>query len=159
MWERVSNPEGASGGLYNQHLIPQISSRSSSQIHHHSPPFHPFDHRRTLLFHLRDLRNLHKTHSPSYFIMSFIHDHDDIEATASFEAPCFIDHDDAEDKQSFKGRIQDSDLPIFALAGGLGNPSGLPVRHTCLIYAPSSWLTEAIQDAGREMSALRGKGH
>lgn len=59
--------------------------------------------------------------------MSLIHDHDDIKATGSFEAPCFLNHDDAEDKQSFEGRILDSDLPTFALAAGLGNPRGLPM--------------------------------
>ena len=69
--------------------------------------------------------------------MSLIHDHDDIKATASFEAPCFLDHDDAEDKQSFKERILDSELPTFALAAGLGDPRGLPVRPARLIYAPS----------------------
>ena len=90
--------------------------------------------------------------------MSFIQDHDDFEAAAFFVVPCCLNYDDAEDQQSFEGRILDPDLPIFALAGGLGNPRGLPVRQTRLIYAPSS-LTEAIQDAGREMSALRGKGH
>ena len=90
--------------------------------------------------------------------MSFVQDQDDFEAAASFGAPCCLNHDDAKDKQSFEGRILDPDLPILALAGGLGDPRGLPVRHTRLIYAPSS-LTEANQDAGREMSALRGKGH
>ena len=104
----------------------------------HHPPFHAFDHHRTLLFFFRDLRNLHETHSPSYFIMSLIHDHDDFEAAASSGAPCFLHHDDAEDKQSFEGRILDSELPIFALAGGLGDPRGLPVRLARLIYTPSS---------------------
>ena len=70
--------------------------------------------------------------------MSLIHNHDDLEATASFKAPCFLDHDDAEDNQSFKGPILDSHLSIFALAAGLGNPRGLPVRLARLIYAPSS---------------------
>ena len=70
--------------------------------------------------------------------MSLIHDHDDIEPTASFEAPCFLNHDDAEDKQSFEGRILDSDSPIFAHAAGLGDPRGLPVRLAGPIYASSS---------------------
>lgn len=140
MWERLlSLTEGASRGLYNQHPIPQISSQSSSQTHHHSPLFHAFDPHCTLLFHLRNLRTLHENHPPRYFVMSLIHDHDDIKAAASFEAPCLLNHDDAEDKQSFKGRILDSDLPMFALAGGLGDPRGLPVCHTRL-YLRSLFL-------------------
>ena len=146
--DRVANPIGhvcesfESRGrfrwsIYSASHPPNLQSIKLSD----SPPlttFHAFDHHRTLLFHFRDIRNLHETHSPSYSIMSLIHDHDDFEAAASFGAPCSLNHDDAEDKQSFEGRILDSDLPMFALAGGLGNPRGLPVRHTRLIYAPFS---------------------
>ena len=59
--------------------------------------------------------------------MSLTYNHDDVEATESFETPRNLDHDDFEDNQSFEGPATDPYTSTFVLRAGLGDTHQMPV--------------------------------